>query len=251
MTGRDRIVLIGVVVVALLGAAWVLVVSPERQQASTLAAQVAAAQTQLSSAEGKLASARSAQSQYAAAYASIVSLGKAVPPGQEVPSLIVQLSQASNQRNVDFSSIVAGGSGTGAAASASTTATATAAAAGFQQMPFTFVFNGSFFDLEHLFHRLSGFATRTSSGSLQVSGRLLTIQSVKLAPVASNAAEQGSGAASSLSGTITATAYQLPASQGLAGGATSASPTGAAAPAASRTGASSSPTAPAIARVTP
>lgn len=251
MTGRDRIVLIGVVVVALLGAAWVLVVSPERQQASTLAAQVAAAQTQLSSAEGKLASARSAQSQYAAAYASIVSLGKAVPPGQEVPSLIVQLSQASNQRNVDFSSIVAGGSGTGAAASASTTATATAAAAGFQQMPFTFVFNGSFFDLEHLFHRLSGFATRTSSGSLQVSGRLLTIQSVKLAPVASNAAEQGSGAASSLSGSITATAYQLPASQGLAGGATSASPTGAAAPAASRTGASSSPTAPAIARVTP
>ena len=251
MTGRDRIVLIGVVVVALLGAAWVLVVSPERQQASTLAAQVAAAQTQLSSAEGKLASARSAQSQYAAAYASIVSLGKAVPPAQEVPSLIVQLSQASNQRNVDFSSIVAGGSGTGAAASASTTATATAAAAGFQQMPFTFVFNGSFFDLEHLFHRLSGFATRTTSGSLQVSGRLLTIQSVKLAPVASNAAEQGSGAASSLSGTITATAYQLPASQGLAGGATSASPTGAAAPAASRTGASSSPTAPAIARVTP
>jgi Tfp pilus assembly protein PilO len=253
MTGRDRIVLIGVVVVALLGAAWVLVVSPERQQASTLAAQVAAAQTQLSSAEGKLASARSAQSQYAAAYASIVSLGKAVPPAQEVPSLIVQLSQASNQRNVDFSSIVAGGgsSGTGAAASASTTATATAAPAGFQQMPFTFVFNGSFFDLEHLFHRLSGFATRTTSGSLQVSGRLLTIQSVKLAPVASNAAEQGSGAASSLSGTITATAYQLPASQGLAGGATSASPTGAAAPAASRTGASSSPTAPAIARVTP
>jgi Tfp pilus assembly protein PilO len=251
MTGRDRIVLIGVVVVALLGAAWVLVVSPERQQASTLAAQVAAAQTQLSSAEGKLASARSAQSQYAAAYASIVSLGKAVPPGQEVPSLIVQLSQASNQRNVDFSSIVAGGSGTGAAASASTTATATAAAAGFQQMPFTFVFNGSFFDLEHLFHRLSGFATRTSSGSLQVSGRLLTIQSVKLSPAASNAAEQGSGAASSLSGSITATAYQLPASQGLAGGATSASPTGAAAPAASRTGASSSPTAPAIARVTP
>ena len=257
MTGRDRIVLIGVVVVALLGAAWVLVVSPERQQASTLAAQVAAAQTQLSSAEGKLASARSAQSQYAAAYASIVSLGKAVPPAQEVPSLIVQLSQASNQRNVDFSSIVAGGSGSGpgAAASASTTATATATAtaatAGFQQMPFTFVFNGSFFDLEHLFHRLSGFATRTTSGSLQVSGRLLTIQSVKLAPVASNAAEQGSGAASSLSGSITATAYQLPASQGLAGGATSASPTGAAAPAASTTGASSSPTAPAIARVTP
>ena len=49
-------------------------------------------------------------------------------------------------------------------------------------MPFTFVFNGSFFDLEHLFHQLNSFTERTSSGGLQVSGRLLTIQSVKLAP---------------------------------------------------------------------
>ena len=49
-------------------------------------------------------------------------------------------------------------------------------------MPFTFVFNGSFFDLYHLFQQLDRFTVRTSSGSLQVSGRLLTIQGVKLAP---------------------------------------------------------------------
>ena len=34
MTGRDRMVLIGIVVVAALGAAWMLVVSPERKQAN-------------------------------------------------------------------------------------------------------------------------------------------------------------------------------------------------------------------------
>ncbi len=97
MTGRDRIVAIVVGVVVVLGAGWMLVVSPERQQASKLGTQVSEAQSQLSSAEGKLASARVAQAQYATAYASVVSLGKAVPPSAEVPSLIYQLSQASSR----------------------------------------------------------------------------------------------------------------------------------------------------------
>ena len=36
MTGRDRIVVIGIAVLLVLGAAWMLVVSPERKQAATL-----------------------------------------------------------------------------------------------------------------------------------------------------------------------------------------------------------------------
>ena len=50
-------------------------------------------------------------------------------------------------------------------------------------MPFTFVFNGSFVDLDHLFPQINRFTIRTTSGALQVSGRLLTIQSIKLLPV--------------------------------------------------------------------
>ena len=47
---------------------------------------------------------------------------------------------------------------------------------------------------------------RTASGGLQVSGRMLTIQSAKLAPVPAS----GSTAPSTrLTGTITATAYVL------------------------------------------
>ncbi|HYM54844.1 MAG TPA: type II secretion system protein GspM [Solirubrobacteraceae bacterium] len=248
MTGRDRIVVIGLAVLAVLAGAWLLVVSPKRQQASKLDAQVSEARTQLASAEGQLANARSAQAQYAAAYASIVSLGKAVPPSQEVPSLIYQLSLASNQKSVDFSSIVAG-SGSGASSSAA--AAPTAAAAGFTQMPFTFVFDGSFFDLEHLFQQLNRFTLRTTSGGVQVSGRLLTIQSLKLSPAVSGSPEPGKGAVEQLSGTITATAYVLPAGQGLTGAATPTSPNGATTPASSTAAGSSSPTAPAIARVTP
>jgi hypothetical protein len=256
MTGRDRIVMIVVVVVAVLGLAWLGVVKPERQKASKLGDEVSTAKSQLASAEGQLANARSDQARYAAAYTSVVSLGKAVPVGQEVPSLIYQLAQASNHKKVDFASIVAGtGSGaSGSAASASSgaasAATATATAAGFTQMPFTFIFNGSYFDLEHLFGQLNHFTQRTSSGDLLVSGRLLTIQSVKLAPL-TQGSERAKSGPPRLTGTITATAYVLPANQGLTGGATASSPSGTGTSPASSTSPSGSPTAPAIVKVTP
>ncbi len=91
----------------MLGAAWLLVVSPERKKAAKLSTQVSAASAQLATAQGQVANARTAQTQYATAYASIVRLGKAVPPTQEVPSLIYQIAQATNDRNVEFSSITA------------------------------------------------------------------------------------------------------------------------------------------------
>ncbi len=219
MTTRDRIVIIVLSALAVVAAAWLLAVAPEREQAAKLGAQVSAARSQLATAESSVTSARSAQAGYTAAYASLVSLGKAVPTGQEVPSLIYQLEQASNQKRVEFASITSEG---GAGSSSSASASPTAAAAGFTQMPFTFTFNGSFFDLYHLFQQLNGFTLRTASGGLQVSGRLLTIQSVKLTPTTSST----KGSSGQLTGTITATAYVLPASQGLTGGATTASPAG-------------------------
>jgi hypothetical protein len=243
MTGRDRIVLMVIAVVAVLGAGWVLLVSPERKHAAKLSAQVAEAQSQLSDAESKLAGARQAQAQYEAAYTSIVSLGKAVPASQEVPSLIFQLEQASRQKDVDFSSIVSGASGSSAPASAGS-ATAGLAPTGFTQMPFTFVFDGSFFALDHLFQRLDNLTQRTPSGALEISGRLLTIQSVKLAPA--NTSGGDSAGSEELTGTITATAYVLPASQGLTGAGGSAG-----APSAASSGSASSPTTPAIVKANP
>jgi Tfp pilus assembly protein PilO len=218
MSARDRIIAMVVGVVVVLGAAWIMVVSPERKKASGLGSEVATARSALASAEGQLAQAKSAETEYPAAYASIVSLGKAVPATQEVPSLIYELEHASNARRVEFASIASGAGPGGSAAGSSSPAAgsaATASTSSFNPMPFTFVFNGSFFDLEHLFETVDGFAKRTSTG-LQVNGRLLTIQSMKMAPSTQNA---GSGR---LSGTITATAYVLPAGTPVAG--SSASP---------------------------
>ncbi len=248
MTGRDRIVIIAVGALVILAAVWLLAVSPERQQASKLDAQVSAASATLASAEGQVASARGAQSRYEAAYASVVSLGKAVPASEEVPALIYQLDQASNQKDVEFASITTGGGGS---SSGSATSASAAASAGFTAMPFTFVFTGTYQDLYHLFQQLNDYTVQTTSG-VQVSGRLLTIQGVKLSPITSTATGSSSGKSrEELSGTITATAYVLPAGQGLTGGATATSPTGATAPVSSTSGAASSPTAPATVRVNP
>jgi Tfp pilus assembly protein PilO len=242
VTTRDRLVLIGVIALALLGAVWLLVVSPERSKASKLNSEVSAASAQLASAQGDAASAHAAQQRYSAAYSSVVSLGKAVPASEEVPSLMYQIAQATNEKHVQFNSITTGG-GVGASSAPSTVAVA-AASAGFTQMPFTFVFGGSFNDLYHLFRQLNTATVRTSSGGLQVSGRLLTLQAVKLEPA-------GTEGSSQLTGTITATAYVLPASQGLTAGATPTSPatpssaTSASSTPASSTPASSTPAAPA------
>jgi Tfp pilus assembly protein PilO len=253
MTMRDRIVIVVVAVAVILVAVWIEVVSPERKEAGKLSAQVSAAQAQLSAAEGQAATARDARSQYASAYAAIVSLGKAVPASVEVPALIDQLTEASNEKDVDFESITPAG-GSAAAHSAAPVAGAAVGSAGLSQVPFSFTFSGSYFNLERLFDKLTSFATLDSAGNVEVSGRLLTIQGVSLSGGGSGS---GSGSSSSeaaggaLTGTVTATAYVLPASQSATAGASPAGPTGTTASPAASTSSSSSPTTPAVIKVNP
>jgi Tfp pilus assembly protein PilO len=222
MTTRDRMVVLVVLTLAVLAGGWLFVVSPRRDKAAKLASQVSNAEAQLASAESQLNAASAAQAGYQHAYASLVRLGKAVPASQEVPSLIYQLAEASNHKNVEFASVTTGAGGSSPAAVG-----ASPAAAGFSQMPFTFVFTGNFTDLYHLFQQLNEFAVQTSSGNVRVSGRLLTIQGIQLAPITSTSGSSSSTASSQqLTGTVTATAYVLPSGQTVTGGATSAGPAG-------------------------
>ena len=140
MTGRDRMVIVAVATALILVMGWFLFVSPERQRAASLNTQVGAANAALATAKSQVQSARAAQAQYQAAYADVVRLGKAVPPSEEVSSLVYQIAQASHQKNVDFASVVSGAAGTGSAGAGGTAATALS---GFTPMPFTFIFNGT------------------------------------------------------------------------------------------------------------
>jgi hypothetical protein len=112
----------------------------------------------------------------------------------------------------------------------------TVGSAGFPTMPFSFVFDGSFFDMEHFFSGIQRFAT-LDGDQLSVRGRLLTVDGFTL-----TASRFGFP---KVKASINATAYLVPQDQGATGGAT---PAGPGAPAtASTTAPSGSPTAPAAA----
>jgi hypothetical protein len=251
MTTRDRLMLIGIVTLAVLLGAWFKTVAPERERAAKVTAEVEAARQQVSTAESEAGSATRARAQYSTAYVSLVSLGQAVPSSDETPALIYMLDRATHSRNIQFSSIATSSSGSSGAGAGATPAAATA---GFRQEPFTFVFNGSFVDLYKLLNQLEGFTLQTSSGGLHVNGRLLTIDSVSLAPSAAGQSASGSSkpGPSQLTATITATAYVLPTGQSALGGATPTGPAaaGTATPASS-TKSSGSTAAPAVVKVSP
>jgi Tfp pilus assembly protein PilO len=239
MTGRDRLVMVVVAFIAIVGLAWIMAVSPERKKAHEAAAEVATAQSKLAAAKSQLGSARAAQARSAKSYATIAGLGKAVPTEKEVPALIYELAHDSKQQSVDLTSISSGSPGS----SGSSGSAATAAAGGFTQVPFTFVFSGSYFALERMVHRLSSLATRTRTGSLVVDGRLITIQSVQLAAPTTSLAGP-------LTATVTASVYALAPEQG--GGAAGSGAGSAATPAGSGgAGTSASPTTPATIKASP
>jgi hypothetical protein len=103
-------------------------------------------------------------------------------------------------------------------------------------MPFSFVFDGSFFNMEDFFAGVQRFATIRSESDLSVRGRLLTVDSFSL-----SASRFGFP---KVKAAINATAYLVPEGEGLTGGAT---PQGPAAAGGSTPAASGSPAAPAAA----
>lgn len=259
MSARDRLVLMGVAALAVVGAVWMLAVSPTRKQASTLTGEVASVQGALAGVKSELAGASNVRVRYKSAYASLVTLGKAVPTADEVPGLMYAIDQAANHKKVQFTSISNGKGSGGRGSSSPSTSSATsgtAPAAGLQQLPFTFTFSGSYQDLYRLLAQLESFTTQGRSGTLTVSGRLLTIQSITLggAPGSSTSSSGApTGKSDVMTWTITASAYLLPASlSASAGGPTSAGaqPAASAATPTSSPG-GSAPTAPAVVRVSP
>ena len=236
MTGRDRIVLIVVGVVAAIAASWLLVISPKRDQASKLQTQIQNVQTSLSSAQAQLAQAESARSVFRSSYATMVKLGEAVPTDDDVPSLIYQIQSAASAAHVDFRGLTLNPAGTGgpapaptppAGTGASSTAPASTAPtavlppgagigpAGFPIEPFTFTFQGNFFHLADFFGRLERFVVATNR-RVSVSGRLLTLDAINLTP--------GAAGFPQIAASVSATTYLLPTNEGLLAGATPSGP---------------------------
>jgi hypothetical protein len=86
---------------------------------------------------------------------------------------------------------------------------ATVGPAGFPVEPFTFTFRGNFFHLSDFLGRLEHFVRATNQHVL-VSGRLMTLNAISLAPGATGFPQ--------ITASISATTYLVPSSQGLTGG---------------------------------
>jgi type II secretory pathway pseudopilin PulG len=102
VSARDRIVIVVVLVVGAIAASWMMLIQPKRKQATSLATQVAAQQSQLDTVRSQLAQGQAARNQFGAAYAQMVRLGEAVPADDNVPSLIYELQHAAGDAHVDF-----------------------------------------------------------------------------------------------------------------------------------------------------
>ncbi|HJS96193.1 MAG TPA: hypothetical protein VJ741_18155 [Solirubrobacteraceae bacterium] len=233
MTARDRIVIMVVLAVGAVVAGWMLVVSPKRDQAATLSTQISAQQSQLDTARSQLAAGESARKAFAGQYAELAKLGEAVPPDDDVPSLIYQVQNAAHGAKVSFRGLqlTNGGGGSSPSSSSSSSSTpgngsaATAApqlppgaavgAAGLPTEQFTFTLAGNFSHLADFFNRLQSFVT-TRGSTLLVSGRLMTINAINLAPASAGFPQ--------ITANISATTYIVPADQGAFGGATPAGP---------------------------
>lgn len=260
MTGRDRTVVMVLALLAVVGLVWFAIVGPRHKQYSSASTELTAAQDQLATAEQSLKSGQAAKKSYDSDYSQVAQLGKAVPVDDEVPSLVYQLNSAADDNKIDFRSIKLSSSagaastpapapaatpapsGTATTSTTATTATtattpaapaATAAApatntavatlppgasigeAGFPTMPFDFVFDGSFFDMSSFLRQLDEF-TDVNKNSLEVRGRLLTINGISI-----SSSRKGFP---KISASVSATAFLLPADQGLTNGATPDSP---------------------------
>jgi Type II secretion system (T2SS), protein M len=259
MKSRDRTILIVLPAVVLVAAFWMFILSPKREEAAKLDADVAALESEVAQAQQTADLAEQARDDFPADYKKVVTLGKAVPQDDDTASLITQVSSVANDAGVDFRSLILSEDAEGAVAApaspatetppptaepttettetAATEATPTEAAAatlpigatvgpaGLPVMPYELAFQGDFFHVADFVAGLDKGVTADENGDVSVDGRLLTIDGFSLSR------DQESGFPS-LSANFVVTTYLTPETEGLTAGATPSGPAPVSAPAA-------------------
>ncbi len=174
MRVRDRLVIAVIVVVALAGGMWLMLVSPERATVATLSTQITAERAALVTAEAQVVSARRAATSYVSDLHQIDEVMRAVPevPAEaDVVATIDRLTGTYVQpdfREIDVGSNLATGAGPGS-------------------VELTFTYWTTYQGLQNFLAALDGL-TVTDGHNVSASGRLFTVTSVTLAPLSSPAA---------------------------------------------------------------
>ena len=242
-------VLIALVVVVVLGAAFYkIAVSPKQQEAAKLDDRIEQLQTAVAEQQQAAATAAEAKKTFPEDYHQLVLLGKAVPAGDDTSSLLVELTDIAGEAKIDFRNLELDSSGVGAAPvpAAPTTgqpsvtdlpssssavpvsapATETAASilplgasvgtAGLGVMPYKLHFAGDFFQIADFMAGIDELV-ETKNTRVAVDGRLMTIDGFSLKPHPLDGFP-------SLEMSMIVTTYLTPPTQGVTAGATPGAP---------------------------
>jgi len=222
MTRTNKILLAVVVAVGATCAFYFLALAPKREEIARLDTEVASKVAEVEQARATLATYEQAKATYKSNYATLARLGKALPPDDDVRSLLVQLENAADRSGVDFAKIELGSAVAGAPSTPADTApadgglapppgTVPVAGGALSAMPFSFTFTGGFFDLSAFFTRLEYFVT-INNKRLDATGRLLRLETLQITPAPDGFPR--------MQAQIAAATYVVPPVQGVPGAAT-------------------------------
>jgi Tfp pilus assembly protein PilO len=248
MTSNNRAIAAVVVLVVLAFVFWTQLLSPKREEAKKLGAQVEQLEASLVQHNAEIAEGEEAKKEFSNEYQRLVVVGKAVPGDDDIASLLVQANRLADRAGGTFRDIQLSAEGGGGEEAATPPAAsgeppasptevaasllplgATIGPAGLAVMPYTVTFDGNFFQIANFIESIDSLV-KTTDEEVTVDGRLVTVDGFALEadPAVGFPALQASFAL---------TTYLTPPGEGVTGGATPESPGSEAAPVATTTGA--------------
>ena len=147
----------GVLVVGLLG--WFVLVRPQGAKIKNLQAEQQGVQAQIDEQLQRTAAARGVPT---IRVADVYRLAKAMPDKDNMPDLVLELSQLARDSGIGFDSI---------------TPTAKVSLTGYQVVPVTVTFNGNFFNLSDFLYRLRTLVD-VHNAQLDATGRLFSVDTI-------------------------------------------------------------------------
>jgi len=202
MKVRDRLIVAVIAAVVVIGAVWLLLVSPKRGEASSLQTQIASEQVALASAQATLASDKVAAAGYLSDVRALAQVTAAIPSTADEPGVITTITKlAGTQIDVHEADLSYGSGST--------------------SLGLVFSFSASYGTLQSFLNTLDRL-TITDGSNISADGRLFTITGIALTPYPPHGAKA----------TVTAAAYSQAGTSATTGasGATGSTATTTAAP---------------------
>jgi hypothetical protein len=175
--GKEIYIIAGVVVVVLCVAWYFLLFSPVNSKLSTLDSQIQAKTSEQQAAQTRLATLESYKKTAPQKEGDLVIYSKIFPTSANIPTIIVELTRTAKRSGVDFISF-------------QPTAQIAIGSAPFQVQTFTVQVVGRYYDLEDYLYAIQSYVQHRNQ-TFVVSGRLIAVTSIGLAPGAGASAASG------------------------------------------------------------